>query len=403
LIQQFGQLPIQVGSSLYIITEDFFTDKNSHCFLSTDSGNVWSEQDSGDVPFAGKQSVAVYDGSRYIWVNARSTSGFVSMTPFDTHTNTWGTSIVSILADSSATQNCAYFRGVDGQVLIASLIASVGSALAQCCLFNTSTQTFIGWFACGDTVTPTINALGGCFGSTSSNLSYIIFVTLLATGPVVLGYQSVDGTGTVGTFITIDTDVSATTQQFAFQPYCDGNHVILGWPYDGSSGGSESVVSVYESIFSSLSFTRQILNLPSLRLNTPASATCLIVSGTFLFFVLILLSSGDVTLFQYSDSGSGFGSASALVTSANSWDSVQVQPASGLFGGYAIVVDAEPPVQFLAQPVIVTTAKIVSGFLGTVVLSVSSACLIGQPKRRKQFGPRPILVGDLTYPETYVR
>lgn len=406
-----NSLPFTVGANLYVANGGPFGTHKSHVYKSTDKGATWIEMDPLNAPAATKVSSAVFDGSRFIWVSNTSGAGvFNTFYPFDTMTDTWGTSTQTAEANASGVQDSLFYRQSDHKILLVSQhlvnegsFGSVGQC--QCVLFDTVSLTSTAWIPCGY-LTPdgTRTTTQGVFGdAVSGTESYMVFLIQFLSGVYSLSYQSIDGSGTLGSLTGIDTDTVTPFASITFWPACDGSNVLVAW----TSSSDDVTTHFYESTLATLPvFTKKTVVFPPFGVSGGTAGTCLVVAGVFYFVGVFEDTSFNYYVAIYKDSGSGWDSGTVLIPAqATQFFNVGAEASSIDPSGFAIVIDATPPLSFLLFSSPPAPSKVVVSDIGTVVMAQpGNLCQFARPKGAYNLSPMPLLVGkEYTYPESFVR
>lgn len=411
LIGLLNSLPFTVGANLYVAIGGPFGTHKSHVYKSIDKGATWVEMDPLNAPAASKVSSAVFDGSRFIWVSNTSGVGVVNtFYPFDTSTDTWGTATATTQANASGVQDSLFYRQSDHKILLVSqlLVNQGGFGLVgqcQCVLFDTVSLTSTAWIPCGYlTADGTKTFTEGVFGdAVAGTESYMVFLISFLSGVYSLSYQSIDGSGTLGSLTGIDTDTVAPYATITFWPACDGTNVLVAW----TSGTDDLTTHFYESTLAALpAFTKKTVVFPSFGVSGGTAGTCLVIAGVFYFVGVFEDTSFNYYVAVYKDTGSGWDSGTVLIQAQpTQFFNAGAQASTINPSGFAVVIDGAPPVNFLFFSSPPAPSKVVVSDIGIVVMAQpGNLCQFARPKGAYNLSPMPILIGkEYTYPESFVR
>lgn len=375
-----GQLtngPFSVAGALYQLCNTGHAPLQM--FKSSDQGATWTVQDSTHAPTSSLNGVSFcFDGVNTLWCAYANGSGFVEFIPYDTATDLYGT-ITTTTNAASDNQMFVCYRPVDAKLVYVITTSLPNRAVSF--VFDTIALTFTGFQPMGTSGQTAFPA--GAFQDGA--LTYIVFSTL------VLFYQSVDGTGAIGTIVNIDTGGTIANPLACVAS--NTTQVFVAWV-----PGDDATVNAWTAPISTLVFTEQILS-SFVQIQNMAA----VIQGST---VRLFVSDNDVDgdLFEVDDNGLGFGAPFVLIALGGFAfvlaNLVSVTP------GYGIVVDTQPPVSYLFQgPALGPIVKHLDagGVMIAPLPSIGSVCKFARPVTPTK-GPRVIQVGkQLTYPEGYVR
>lgn len=372
--------PFSVGGNLYQLCNAAHAPLQM--FKSSDQGATWNVMDSMHAPVSSLNGVSFcFDGSQTLWTAYSNSVGLVAFIPFDTATDLYGA--VTITANpASSNVMFVWYRIIDAKIVYAINIGLPDQAAAF--IFDTVALTATSFQRVG-----TPGQLAFPIGAFQvAGLTYLAFTTT-GSFPNSLFYQSIDGSGSIGSLVTVETGLGTVDSLGAVAS--SGSKVMLAWQADGIT------VSVWIAPISTLVFTNQILS-SFVQVQTMAAV---IQGGTVKLFVSDNDTHGD--LFEVDDSGVGFGTP-FVVIALGGFANVLTNLVS-ISPGIGIVVDTEPPVSYLFQSALAPVLKHLDagGVQVSVLPSIGSVCKFARPTKPTK-GPRVIQVGkQLTYPEWYVR
>jgi len=365
-IGQISNQPFQVGGALYVLTWEFHA--SLHIFRSLDDGNTWAELDAAHAPTTSSlQPSWVWDGATTFWIcSASGGSAKMQFTSFSTLTGLWGVTTVTTNAADDTQQTGLIYRADTTIVAVGGIQLTVPArGGTQFFVFNTTTLGSTSWALCCANATQTVIHYG-LFQGDSTTIWMVFLVD-----DTDLTIQSLIGNSTLGSIVTVDTGVTATTNIASFS---DGTTVVIAWqPTSGAS-----TITVWTGPVSTMLLVSQV---------TPVLAdgvsqwTIIRQAGSSILFV-----SGFTTTVQLSDSGGGFSAPVLLVNAAYTF--MAAGPVSGSLG---LTVDAQPPVIYLAPvapPVGPTKRVLALGAYGQNLPSgIGSLCKFA---RRVKCGGHPV-------------
>jgi hypothetical protein len=399
----FGNMPFVIGSKIYVVGLN--GSSSPGVFSSADNGNTWTHQDAAHEPSPSGLITCDTDGT-FIYFVSVNASNFITIWVFDTTTNLWGANYVSTRASSADTEIvCSYRSGDTALVIMGQFFATPGNE-GRCGtgIFDTSTLTF-GTFAQTAGSTSDDNTTWAPVGIVVVNNITPTSLLMYLQGPTTSGGSTsnlVVNEFTTSAGSTVAIDASSTTNGIpeTATPRAGNGWIIVAWQPDATN--DPTTVHVLKAPLSTpTTFALQVLT-PG---NFPVFSVSIDDNGT----LELLMSYGNspYPLYQFQDSGSGFGSGLELLPNVSindNSDQLSSTVSSASPGWGVAYVDDTPALWWLGSAPSKASLAMPYGGQQPFVTIAPSSCEIARQKVRTHSGSRIITnLGQQVFPSLKVR